>query len=113
MMVAPMPVERHTGVTKSQVSNSCLTMVTAAKAINLFTLQLVLNPLPIRRVTDKRKHRTNALDQERTLSGFGVIKGSLRKRASVREYYYEHSSYLNAVVPVRITKKLLQTRAVQ
>jgi len=49
----------------------------AIEVVHLFTLQLVLNALAVRRVANQGKYGTNALNEERTLSRFSVIKGRL------------------------------------
>lgn len=50
---------------------------TPKAAIQLFTLQLVLDPLSVRRVTDQRKHGADPFHEHRTLSRVCIIQGSL------------------------------------
>lgn len=49
----------------------------AIEVVHLFTLQLVLNALAIGCIANQGKYGTNALDEERTLGRFRVIKSRL------------------------------------
>ena len=54
-------------------------MVPCAATVHVvvLALQLVLDPLTVRRVTDKRKNRADTLNEEGTLSGLSVVERSL------------------------------------
>jgi len=41
------------------------------------TLKLVLDALPIRRIANQRQDRANAFNEQRTLTGIGIVEGGL------------------------------------
>lgn len=64
--------------------------------IHLLTLKLVLDTLAVGSVANQRKYRADALDEQRTLVGLGIVQGSL-----------------DTVVSIRVTQQLLETSTVQ
>lgn len=68
----------HALIAEAHVDERLLAvMVAPSVRVVVLPLQLVLDSLPIRRVADERQNRTDALNEERTLSGFRVIQRSL------------------------------------
>ena len=67
----------HALIAEAHVDEPLLTVMVAPIRVVVLPLQLVLDSLPIRRVADERQNRTDALNEERTLSGFRVIQRSL------------------------------------
>lgn len=70
----------HTLVTERVVVAGAATAT--AISVHMFSLQLVLNALAIRRVPDKRQNRPDALDEQGPLARLGVIQGSLSGKLS-------------------------------
>lgn len=74
----------HALIAERHVDQRLLVVMVAAAAsaaavrVVVLPLQLVLDPLAIRRVPDKRQNRADALDEERALGRFRVIQCSLQ-----------------------------------
>ena len=72
--------EAHARVAKRQIGNRRLTMIVAAlEAIDLLTLQLVLDALAVWRVADEGENGPDTLDEECTLSRIRIVQSSLEK----------------------------------
>ena len=50
---------------------------TAAVAVHVLSLELVLNALAVRRLPDQGQDRPDAFHEQRPLTGFRVVEGSL------------------------------------
>jgi len=87
----------------------------APEAVQLFSLEFVLDSLAIGRIPDQWKHGSDSFDKHGPLRGIGVVERGLRQMMSVelngpRVFV---PSYLNAIIPVRISQQLLEPRSVQ
>lgn len=72
--------EAHVRVAKSQIGNRRLTMIVAPlEAIDLLTLELVLDAFAVWRVADEGENRPDTLDEECTLSRIRIVQSSLEK----------------------------------
>ena len=70
----------HALIAEAHVDERLLVvMVPSAATVHVvvLALQLVLDPLTVRRVTDKRKNRADTLNEEGTLSRLSVVERSL------------------------------------
>lgn len=55
-------------------------LAVATEVIHLFALELVLNTLAVRRITNQREDRTNPFDKKGTLSRLSIVQGGLAGR---------------------------------
>ena len=85
------------------------------EAVQLLTLEFVLDSFSIRRIPNQRKHGSDSFDQHGPLSGIGVVKRGLRSDISVKVNKPQLfvPSYLNAIIPIRIPQQLLEPRSVE
>lgn len=62
--------------TESHIDQGLL-IVEASEVVHLLALELVLDPLAIRSVTNEGQDRSDAVDKKGALCGLGVVQGSL------------------------------------
>lgn len=71
----------HALIAEAHVDERLLVVMVASAAavrVVVLALELVLDPLAVRRVADKRENRADALNEEDTLPGLSVVECSLQ-----------------------------------
>ena len=110
----------HALIAEAHVDERLLVVVVPAAAaavdVVVLALQLVLDPLAVRRVPDEGQDGADALDKERALTRLGVIKSGLRPQVSEKCTTDKGSgkgTCLDTVVAIGIPEELLEARAVE
>jgi hypothetical protein len=102
---------------KTHVEECSLVIVVigvAPEAVQLLTLEFVLDSLAIWRIPNQRKHGSDPFDQQGPLRGVGIVERGLESAIRVELTLPElfALSYLNTIIPVGISQQLLEPRSV-
>ena len=75
----------HALIAEAHVDERLLVVMvaSAAERVAVLALELVLNPLTVGSVADKRKNRADALNEQGTLAGLSIVKGGLQNPRSI------------------------------
>ena len=109
----------HALIAEAHVDERLLVVMvaSAAERVAVLALELVLNPLTVGSVADKRKNRADALNEQGTLAGLSIVKCGLRNPRSLhpasREKSHHGGTYLHTVIAIGISQQFLQAGSVQ